>query len=211
MTNTLTVSNLSKAFKEKTIFSNISLSFTGGKIYGIIGENGCGKTVFMKCLCGLLPADQGDIHLNDHKKEPPKGSFGVIIESPGFLPNFSGYANLKMLAALRRKVSRQEIYAALEEVGLKDVARKKVGKYSLGMRQRLGIAQALIDDPPILLLDEPLNGLDQSALQKTYDLILQMREKGKIIILASHHPEDIRRLCDEVFELASGQLIKKQS
>ena len=120
--------------------------------------------------------------------------------------NFSGYSNLKMLASLQRKVTKQEIIHLLDDVGLSQDVRKRVGKYSLGMRQRLGIAQAMMDDPPVLLLDEPFNGLDKNAVQKTYELIKQLKDKGKIIILASHHSQDIEYLCDFVFELMQGKL-----
>lgn len=167
MTNVLKVENLSKTFKGKVVFNNISQTFYGGNVYGIIGENGSGKTVFMKCLCDLLPVDQGNVRFNEQRKAPPKGTFGIIIEAPGFLLNFSGYSNLKMLASLQRKVTKQEIIHLLDDVGLSQDVRKRVGKYSLGMRQRLGIAQAMMDDPPVLLLDEPFNGLDKNAVQKT--------------------------------------------
>ena len=206
MTNVLKVENLSKTFKGKVVFNNISQTFYGGNVYGISGENGSGKTVFMKCLCDLLPVDQGNVRFNEQRKAPPKGTFGIIIEAPGFLLNFSGYSNLKMLASLQRKVTKQEIIHLLDDVGLSQDVRKRVGKYSLGMRQRLGIAQAMMDDPPVLLLDEPFNGLDKNAVQKTYELIKQLKDKGKIIILASHHSQDIEYLCDFVFELMQGKL-----
>ncbi|MEG0742691.1 MAG: ABC transporter ATP-binding protein, partial [Clostridia bacterium] len=167
--------------------------------------NGCGKTVLMKCICGLLPADTGSITFDHAKATMPKGTFGVVIETPGFLPDFSGYANLAMLAGLRRKVCKEEILNVLQDVGLQLDAKKKVGNYSLGMRQRLGIAQAVMDEPPVLLLDEPLNGLDQASVERTYDLLRGLRDKGKIIILASHHKQDIDKLCDEVLDFDDGR------
>ncbi|MEG0269454.1 MAG: ABC transporter ATP-binding protein [Clostridia bacterium] len=202
----LSVQNLSLTFGKHTILRNISHTFTGGNIYGIVGSNGCGKTVLMKCICGLLPADTGNITFDNEKTTIPQGTFGVVIETPGFLPDFSGYANLAMLAGLRRKVCKEEILSVLQDVGLRLDAKKKVGKYSLGMRQRLGIAQAVMDDPPVLLLDEPLNGLDQASVERTYDLLMRMRDKGKIILLASHHKQDIDSLCDEVLDIDDGLL-----
>lgn len=206
MSNRLVVKDFAVHFKESVIFSHVSYTFESGKIYGITGENGCGKTVLMKCLCGLLPASEGTITLNDHYGMPPKGTFGVIIETPGFLPNFSGYTNLKMLASLQQRTTKQEVMACLDAVNLRADARKRVGTYSLGMRQRLGLAQAIINQPPILLLDEPFNALDQASLRKAYAIMEQMRSQGKIIILSSHHSMDIDYLCDEVLELRNGCL-----
>lgn len=206
MSNRLAVKDLSVHFKESAIFSHVSYTFESGKIYGITGENGCGKTVLMKCLCGLLPASEGTITLNDHDGIPPKGTFGVIIETPGFLPNFSGYTNLKMLASLQQQTTKQKIMVCLDAVNLRADARKRVGTYSLGMRQRLGLAQAIINQPPVLLLDEPFNALDQASLRKAYTMMEQMRDQGKIIILSSHHSADIDYLCDEVLELRNGCL-----
>lgn len=210
MADALSVHELSKTFQEKTIFTCITQTFDPGKIYGLVGPNGCGKTVFMKCLCGLLPVSHGSVRWGSTGREPPQGSFGVIIETPGFLSDFSGYANLKMLAGLRRKASKEDVLAVMEQVGLRSEARQRVGKYSLGMRQRLGIAQAILDDPPILLLDEPLNGLDQNSVDMTCALLNRLRERGKIILLASHHQQDIDRLCDKVFRFAGGRLIPQE-
>lgn len=209
MSNMLVVYELAKSFKDKDVFSEITYTFEGGHIYGLIGPNGCGKTVFMKCLCGLMPADHGSVRFNDQNTEPPKGTFGVIIETPGFLPNYSGYTNLKMLAELRRKILKNELSSLLDQVGLLHVAKKKVSKYSLGMRQRLGIAQAIMDDPPILLLDEPFNALDHDSLQSTYELLISLRNAGKIIILASHHKQDIDHLCDVIFQFSAGKLCEQ--
>ena len=211
MINILTVTELSKAFRGETVLAGVTQTFVGGSIYGITGGNGCGKTVFMKCLCGLMQPDAGTVRLNDEAGEPRRGAFGAIIETPGFLRNYSGYANLQMLCSLRRRVKKQEIMALLDRVGLLSAARKKVGKYSLGMCQRLGIAQAIADDPPVLLLDEPLNGLDQEGVEMAYDVLKKMRSEGKIIILASHHREDIKALCDAVFAFSNGKLIQKSS
>lgn len=206
-TNTLQLDRLSKHFGSHIVLDNITAHFYSGKIYGIVGQNGCGKTVLLKCLCGLIPVDCGTVALSmDKENINKKGKFGVIIEAPGFLPHFSGYENLRMLARLSRDVSKNDIQSVLAITGLTDVARKKVSKYSLGMRQRLGIAQAIMGKPQVLLLDEPLNGLDQSGVERTYALLQHMRDCGVIIILASHHKQDIDLLCDDVYEIKNGQL-----
>lgn len=208
----LILDGLTKRFGQQIIFDHVSARFDGGKIYGVIGPNGCGKTVLLKCMCGLLPADGGTVTLGAHAQAaPPKGSFGVVIETPGFLPQFSGYENLRMLARLSRGVGKEDVYAALNELNLTSAAKKKVGKYSLGMRQRLGIAQAIMGDPPVLLLDEPLNGLDQTSVEAAYALLQKLRAQGKIIILASHHKQDIDLLCDRVLELKDGRLIFRKT
>ena len=207
-TNTLQLDRLSKHFGSHIILDHITAHFSSGKIYGIVGHNGCGKTVLLKCICGLMPVDDGTVTLNmDRITMNKKGKFGVIIETPGFLPQFSGYENLRMLARLSRDVSKNDIQSVLAMTGLTDVARKKVSKYSLGMRQRLGIVQAIMGKPQVLLLDEPLNGLDQSSVERTYALLQHMRDCGVIIILASHHKQDIDLLCDDVYEIENGQLL----
>ena len=207
METRLQLNGLSKSFKNKVVLDDIRLDICGGKIYGLVGENGCGKTVLMKCICNLMIPDTGKILLNG--KHPARGSFGVIIETPGFLNEFSGYQNLKMLASLRRSVQKDEIMNMLRMVSLEENARKRVGSYSLGMRQRLGIAQALIDNPPVLLLDEPFNALDEKSRYQVYQLLEQEKENGKIIILSSHHPDEIRDLCDEVFTFRDHKICKQ--
>lgn len=205
---TLRINGLSKRFGQQIIFDRVSARFDGGKIYGIIGHNGCGKTVLLKCICGLIPVDGGTVTLGAHAQAAPsKGAFGVIIETPGFLTQFSGYENLRMLARLSHGVNKEDVCAALSVMGLREDAKKKVGKYSLGMRQRLGIAQAIMGNPPVLLLDEPLNGLDQQSVEDAYTLLKQLREAGKIIILASHHKQDIDLLCDAVYEISDKKLV----
>ena len=208
----LILDGLTKRFGGQAVLNQASARFEGGRIYGVTGPNGCGKTVLLKCVCGLLPPDSGAVALGAQAKgPPPKGSFGVVIETPGFLPQFSGYENLRMLAGLSRGVGKKDVDAALDALNLTDAAKKKVGKYSLGMRQRLGIAQAIMGDPPALLLDEPLNGLDQKSVEAAYVLLKKLRAQGKIIILASHHKQDIDLLCDQVLELKGGKLIPREA
>lgn len=208
MENRLELKGISKSFKNNSVLENVHLDFHGGRICGIVGENGCGKTVLMKCICGLMPPDTGEILLNG--KRPLKGSFGIIIETPGFLNEFSGYQNLKMLASLRRSVRTDEMMRILRTVSLEEAARKKVGSYSLGMRQRLGLAQALMDDPPVYLLDEPFNALDKTSRQQIYQILAQEKVRGKIIVLSSHHPDEIEALCDEVYDFRQHQFHQQQ-
>lgn len=181
-----------------------------GQIHGIVGRNGSGKTVLFKCICGLMHPEEGVIFVNGKRVgrdvDMPE-DIGAIIEAPGFLPNYSGYKNLRFLANIRRKIGKEEILNVLKTVGLDPESRKHVGKYSLGMRQRLGIAQAIMEDPEILILDEPMNGLDNAGVQDIRALLLELKAQGKTILLASHNHEDIAALCDTVHEMDGGVLL----
>ena len=193
-----------KSFGKETVLSDACLTVAPGEIVGLVGNNGSGKTVFMKCICGFLHPERGEITVGGKRIGKDcdfPDSLGIIIETPGFLPHMSGYRNLRTLAALRGRIGKQEVLDALKRVGLYDVRRKAVAKYSLGMRQRLGIAQAIMEDPDVLILDEPFNGLDASAVAQMRTLLLGLKEQGKAILLASHNAEDIRTLCDHVCEM----------
>lgn len=205
----ISVQGVSKDFGHERVLHNITRDFARGKIHGIVGNNGSGKTVLMKCICGFLIPTEGKIFV--HGKQvgrevdfPP--GLGGIIETPGFLPNVSGIRNLEILASLQKKVGLKEIAAAIRRVGLDPELKKPVGKYSLGMRQRLGIAQAIMEDPELLILDEPLNGLDKHGVKEMRDLILGLKEDGKTILLASHNQGDIDALCDTVCEMDAGRM-----
>lgn len=200
---------ISKSFGKQAILDHISVDFEKGKVYGITGRNGSGKTVFLKILCGLLPPNQGTVRVNGKtigKDIDFPESVGAIIESPGFLPYWSGYKNLSYLASLRNRIGAAEISDAMKLVGLDPKDKKPVGKYSLGMKQRLGIAQAIMENPQLLILDEPMNGLDADAVSHMRILLKDMRNSGKTIILASHMQEDLAVLCDELYELNEGCL-----
>lgn len=209
MDNCIEVLNVSKSFGEEKVLKNVSHSFEKGKIHGIVGNNGSGKTVLMKCICGFLRPDSGSIFVN-HKQVGRDTDFpediGIIIETPGFLPHLSGTQNLKILASLQKKANNHTIRAVLEQVGLDPDMKKPVGKYSLGMRQRLGLAQALMEDPDLLILDEPLNGLDKHGVLHIRNVIKGLRAEGKTVILASHNQVDIDELCDTVCEMDGGVL-----
>ena len=209
METCIEVQNVVKRFRDQVVLKNVSISFEKGQIHGIVGRNGSGKTVLFKCICGLMHPEEGVILVNGKRVgrdvDMPE-DIGAIIEAPGFLPNYSGYKNLRFLANIRRKVGKEEILNVLKTVGLDPESRKHVGKYSLGMRQRLGIAQAIMEDPEILILDEPMNGLDNAGVQDIRALLLELKAQGKTILLASHNHEDIAALCDTVHEMDGGVL-----
>lgn len=210
METCIEVQNVVKRFRDQVVLKNVSISFEKGQIHGIVGRNGSGKTVLFKCICGLMHPEEGVILVNGKRVgrdvDMPE-DIGAIIEAPGFLPNYSGYKNLRFLANIRRKIGKEEILNVLKTVGLDPESRKHVGKYSLGMRQCLGIAQAIMEDPEILILDEPMNGLDNAGVQDIRALLLELKAQGKTILLASHNHEDIAALCDTVHEMDGGVLL----
>ena len=201
------VRNVTKKFGQAVVLNDVSASFEKGKIHGLIGRNGSGKTMLLKCICGLVPVTQGEIYIDGIQvgqgNETTK-KLGVIIEEPGFLYNYSGYNNLKFLASIRNKISKEKIRQTIQLVGLDPDSKKHVGKYSLGMRQRLGLAQAIMEDPEILLLDEPMNGLDKHGVGEMRELFRSFADQGKTIIMANHSAEDIEVLCDTVHEMDLG-------
>ena len=209
MENVIEVCGVNKYFGEEHVLKDVSHTFEKGKIHGIVGNNGSGKTVLMKCICGFLKPDSGVIYVN-HKQVGKETDFpediGIIIETPGFLPHLSGTQNLKILASLQKKANALTIRTVLEQVGLDPDMKKPVGKDSLGMRQRLGFAQALMEDPSLLILDEPLNGLDKHGVVHIRNVIKGLRAEGKTVILASHNQVDIDELCDTVCEMDAGVL-----
>ena len=205
------IKNVSKKFGDETAVREVSLSLEPGKIYGIAGRNGSGKTVLFKMIIGFLRPTTGKIIVNG--KEVGKDTdfaedIGIIIETPGFLGGFCGYKNLEYLAAIRKRIGKDEIRKSMESVGLDPDSRKKVKKYSLGMRQRLGIAQAIMEHPKLLILDEPMNGLDREGAAEIRKLFLRLKEEGATILLSSHHREDMDELCDEAYEMEDGCLKK---
>ena len=205
--NAIQVKNLSKDFGQDRVLKCVTRDFESGKIHGIVGNNGSGKTVLMKCICGFLLPTEGTVIVNGRRvgKDvdfPP--DLGVIIETPGFLPGVTGVKNLEILASLNKKIGLSEIADAIRRVGLDPNMKKPVGKYSLGMRQRLGIAQAIMENPKLLILDEPLNGLDKHGVAEMRKLIKGLSAEGKTILLASHNQGDIDELCDTVCEMDAG-------
>lgn len=200
----IVVDHVYKSFGKERVLNDINFTIPPGTIYGVVGNNGSGKTVLMKCICGFMKCDQGTILVNGKrvgKEVDFPDRLGVIIETPGFIPNLTGYKNLKILAALKGRIGKKEIRETLEKVGLAPDMKKPVAKYSLGMRQRLGIAQAIMEDPSVLVLDEPFNGLDRYGVVEIRSLLKELKAEGKSILLASHNAQDIEELCDQVKDL----------
>lgn len=203
------VDRVTKRFGEEMVLKETTMTMKRGKVYGIVGNNGSGKTVLMKCICGFLPVTSGSICVGQkyigRDTDFPE-SLGLIIETPGFLTEYTGRKNLEILADLKRKVSGKGIRECLQKVGLDPDLKKPVSKYSLGMRQRLGIAQAIMENPEFLILDEPFNGLDKKGTADIRAILLELKKQGKTILLASHNSMDIDILCDEVYEMDAGVL-----
>ena len=184
------------------------MQWAAGKIHGIIGRNGSGKTVLFKCICGFMAPTSGTIRVNGQAVQPSAAQdIGIIIEDPGFIQSMNASRNLKLLASIRRKISDDEIRSAIARVGLDPASKQHVGKFSLGMRHRLGIAQAFMEHPPLMILDAPMNGLDKHGVQEIRTLLRQLCDKeGVTILMSSHYAEDIEALCDTVCEMDGGVL-----
>lgn len=203
------ITNLSKRFKEKSILNNVNISMDKGKVYGFVGRNASGKTVFFKLLCGFLSPTEGKICIDGReigKDIDFPEDCGVIIENPGFIDNISGMKNLKILADINKKIDENKIRDTIKLVGLDPDDRRSVKNYSLGMKQKLAIAQAIMEDPKILVLDEPMNSLDEESVQIIRDIIIDMKNKGVTVLISSHIKEDIEVLCDEVFKVSNGKI-----
>ncbi len=203
------IKNVSLTLQKNDILKDVSVRFERRKIHGLIGRNGSGKTMLMKCICGFVRPTSGGITV-DGKRIGKDCDFpdntGIIIETPGFIPYYSGFKNLKLLADLRGKISKEDVRTAMERVGLDPNLKRHVRKYSLGMRQRLGLAQAIMEDPDLLILDEPMNGLDKDGVKDMRQYLLDLKAQGKTILIASHSAEDIDMLCDTVCEMDKGVL-----
>lgn len=205
------VSHVNKNFKNNKVLKDVTLRCESGRIYGLVGHNGSGKTVLFKTICGFLSCDEGTVSVNGKVMGKDKDMLteaGIIIEDPGFLRNWSAYHNLEFLYTIRNRPDKSYLHSVLNTVGLDPKLKRPVGKFSLGMRQRLALAQAIMEDPPILILDEPMNGLDKNGVAEIRELLLKMKNENKLIILASHNREDIEILCDEVYEMEDGILRK---
>lgn len=203
------VTNLKKSFGDEAVLKGITCEFERGKTHAVVGNNGSGKSVFFKCICGFIEPTEGEIVVDGKvigKDVDFPESLGLIIERPGFLPGLSGFNNLKLLADIRGNISDEQIKETISRVGLDPVSKKGVGKYSMGMKQRLGIAQAIMENPEVLILDEPFNGLDKEGLREIRELIMELKESGKTIFLTSHNSEDIKVLADVIWEMDGGRL-----
>ena len=206
----LKITNLSKKFKKRVIFDDINLELDFGNIYGFIGANGSGKSVFFKTICGFLKADKGIVALDDKvigKDIDFLPELGVLIEKPGFIENYTQFENLKYLAQINNIINDQDIRAALELVGLEPDNNEKVKNFSLGMRQRLAIAQAVMENQKIIILDEPFNGLDKQGAAQIKQLLLELKSPDRLILLTSHISGDIEELSDYIFEFTAGKIV----
>lgn len=203
------VKDVCKYFGKTQVLDHVNMECRQGEITGIIGRNGAGKTVLFKIICGLLSLDSGEILINGIKRERQADvlpSVGIIIEEPAFLKNYSGIKNLEYLYTINNKNNRRYLESNMEKVGLDPKSKKHVGKYSMGMRQRLAIAQSIMEEPEFLILDEPFNGLDSHGVNEMRELFLELKKRGKVILIASHNSEDINILCDNVYSMESGVL-----
>lgn len=208
------VENLSKQFGKQVVLKDISLQLETRKIHGLIGDNGSGKSVLLKCLCGILPWDHGLVKILGKVLHPGSAKqpvMGIVIEHPSFLGSMSGWRNLKYLAGIRGIASNGQIEEALRAVGLANDAKKQVKRYSLGMRQKLAIAQAIMEKPQIFIMDEPFNGLDKASAAAMRNLFLSLKEQGCTFLLVSHHEADIAQLCDDVYSIENGSIILHSS
>lgn len=205
--------NINLELDKKSILTDINARFTSGKIYGLRGKNGSGKTMLLRILAGLVIPTQGTVRIDEkilHKDISFPESVGVLIENPGLLGEFSGLDNLKMIASIRNVIHEADCKKIMKDLLLDPEDNKKVKKYSLGMRQKLGIAMALMEDPEIILLDEPLNGLDERSEKIVIEMLLEEKEKGKLIIIASHEKEELEYLSDEIIEIKAGEIVQKK-
>ena len=207
----IVVENVSKKFNRQLVLDNINLELTSGHIYGLAGINGSGKTVLMKCICGLSTPTSGRILIDDKqlgKDIDFPESIGALIESPGFIEHYSAYDNMQSLASIRKKTGKEEIKSLLEKVGLNPDEKKRVKKYSLGMRQKLGIAMALLDNPDIVILDEPFNALDKKSVLNVKNIILGLKSDNRLVILSSHDGKLLEEVTDKIYEIEEGKIIE---
>lgn len=205
----LEIKNLRKEFKNNVVLNDVSLTLDGGKIYGFIGRNGSGKSVLLKIICGFYAPTSGTITLNGKdyisSNEFPDDT-RALIEKPKFLPDLTGYENLKLLASVQNKIGDQEIEKVLDELNIKQEANRRFSKYSLGTKQKFGIAQVLMEDPKMIILDEPFNGVENETADRIRNLLKKEKNKNKIIIIASHIKDDIYGLADTIFEVDGGNI-----
>ncbi len=209
--NIIDVKGVNLTIGKTEILKDITVSFEDNMIHGLIGRNGSGKTMLMKCISGFVNPTSGQIEVDGkivgQDVDFPK-NMGIIIETPGFIPYYSGYKNLSLLARLNHKIKKAEIRQSMKQVGLDPDLKRHVRKYSLGMRQRLGLAQAIMENPKLLILDEPFNGLDKDGVKEMREYLLSYKEQGKTILICSHSAEDIDILCDTVHEMDKGKIEK---
>ena len=203
------IKNVTKKIDKEMVLNDISLSLNSGTIYGLVGRNGSGKSMLLKTICGFVKPDKGYVIVNGediYKNNTFPKNTAALIERPNYLPELTGFENLKMLASINKKIDDTEILNTIKKVKLLDEKDKKYKKYSLGMKQKLGIAQVLMENPDIMILDEPFNGLEEESANKIRKILLEEKEKGKLIIIATHIKEDIDELCNVIFHIDKGKI-----
>lgn len=209
--NKVVLDNVTKQINNEKVLTNVSIEFESGKIYGIFGRNGSGKTMLFRAICGLLKPTTGFVYYNNlrlHKDISFPPSVGVIIETPAFWNEFSGTENLRMLASIQKRASAKDIRDSLIKVGLDPDDKRPVKKYSLGMRQRLAVAQGIMEKPDLIVFDEPTNALDEEAVELVRDILIKEKERGAIVLIASHNKDDIRQLADVTYQMDGGKIKK---
>lgn len=207
------VIGISKKIKNDTVINNVTLQVKKGETLGFVGRNGCGKTMLLRAISGLILPTKGSISVDNkllHKELSFPESMGLIIEKPNFLSYLSGYNNLSLIANIRNDVSKLDIESIMCQVGLDPNSKKNVKKYSLGMKQRLAIAQALMENPDLLILDEPFNGLDEAGVNLVRGILMEKKKEGKTILLTSHNSDDIELLCDRVVRIDRGEIVEEK-
>lgn len=211
MNNYIKVNNLSKVLNGNKVLKNITLSLKKGNIYGFLGKNGSGKTMLFRAIAGLIKPTEGIITINDkvlHKDISFPTNMGIILESPGFWTNYTVFENLKVLSDINKKITNDEIYEVLEKVNMAEYAKVKYSKLSLGMKQKLAIAQAIMEKPDLIILDEPTNSLDDNSVELVRNIILEEKKRGATILISSHNKEDLEILSDVKFKIANGTIEK---
>ena len=204
------IKDFTKKLSHNYVLNDINLELVSGKIYGFVGKNGSGKTMLMRAICGLILPTTGHVEIDGKilgKDISFPNNVGALIENPGFISSYSGFKNLKVLAQIKNKISNDKIIEALKDVGLEPNDKKSFRKYSLGMKQKLGIAAAIMEEPELLILDEPFNGLDEDSVDKVRNLILKRKSENNIIILSCHDSQEIEKLCDEIVEIKTGKIV----
>lgn len=205
--------HVTKILKKNTVLDDVSFSFENGRVYGLYGENGSGKTMLLRALGGLIVPTEGEV-VSDGKILHRDISFpentGIVIEHMELLPKFSAAENLRLLAKIRKLATEEDIRNTLLRVGLDPASKKKVKKFSLGMKQRLNIAQAIFEKQNVILLDEPTNALDAEGVERIYQIVREERERGALIVMATHHKEDLRQICDQVIRISSGRIVGEE-
>ena len=206
------IKNVNKTINKAPILRDINLLFEGGKVYGLKGKNGSGKTMLMRAICGLITPESGTIDINGKilgKDISFPESIGVLIENPSFISNYTGFKNLKVLASIQGKITDDRIREALEEIGLDPDDKRTFKKYSLGMKQKLGIAAAIMEEPDIVILDEPINALDEASVVNVREILARQKQRGAVIIIACHDKSELEALSDEIIEISEGRIVNK--